>query len=1096
MWQDGWPAARAPDTVGGLRSFAIRSVLDRAGWSDHAPLALVLKVPNDTPDSRERRVEIQPRKRARVELPRDSALDESYADLVLAARSTTLTDRLRSLYGPVIADSAKGTPVKVWTDGSSLNNGRRGASAGAGVFFGPGNRHNIAQRVPDAQTNNRAEVFAVLLALAAVSPAVPLIVHSDSQYAIQSVTTWAPDNADAGWSCKNGDILKDCAAWIRARPARVHFEHVRAHSDDKSNDAADALAKRGAGKPAAAPYHHQRVQAPPTPAAAPDVTVLSLDKVSSSLAPPPKLNKQRRIKPAFKVSESDRGRDRKRYRQDSKLSLLLGSARDSGLFWRTIKHDYDAIPPQVTVSLAELTPEFMRRMNKPEHPPPELDRAAARLAQLQARDLSTITPHLEPDGFFAEPFTMEDIAWLKKHMRERSLEGAPGYDGVSKSELMIIANDDLAALFSRCIEENDVPGVWLTTEVVAILKRDKPEHEAASYRTVGLESIALKMLTLLVHRRLTQWADQHDLLPPTQNGFRQGYRTANNALVLRCLIEKAHAMKIPLYVAFVDVTNAFPSTDRDLLWVKLHRMGISGPMIDWLRNLYRRMSYVVRTSEGSSEAFEADVGVLIGDSASPTLWNLFLADLNLLPRSDDPVLGGVLVSLLAHADDLVLVSTSPAGLQARLNAVFRYCRINQLVTHPGKTVLMLFGEIPAVVPQFYMNGVKLAYKDTWTYVGVTFTSTKGNLFYEHYVGRRKKALAAVFQILGLDLDVGRLPPWPARLLWMARPDAYLTGGADIIPDIDKLADPLEDVQVMFLRRILGLGPSSLHAPLFTETGIAPLRFRRLILALRYLRYAVSLPESHMVSAALRESYAMYTATVSGWIGDIAWALKNRLPSTHIRLPSLADLKEDGAVDALIRQVEKAMRDHLQGEINERSKLYLLRDRQEPASRDGPLQAAAILRFRPYLNVVREDHRFALTRLLLSHHPLALEVLRHEDLTLGRKFVPREHRLCRFCAGAVESPEHALLECMANTTLPLIRARFFAQVERLRPDLVPPISARPTPDAMRALLDWPDFVHVLAAFTNAVLSVFTSVEYVWPAQFKVPPRPRRQQRQKG
>ncbi|VDC04904.1 unnamed protein product [Peniophora sp. CBMAI 1063] len=65
--------------------------------------------------------------------------------------------------------------------------------------------------------------------------------------------------------------------------------------------------------------------------------------------------------------------------------------------------------------------------------------------------------------------------------------------------------------------------------------------------------------------------------------------------------------------------------------------------------------------------------------------------------------------------------------------------------------------------------------------------------------------------------------------------------------------------------------------------------------------------------------------------------------------------------------------------------------------------------------------------------------------------------------------------MANTTLPLIRARFFAHVECLRPDLVPPISARPTPDAMRALLDWPDFVHVLAAFTNAVLSVFTSVK---------------------
>lgn len=191
-----------------------------------------------------------------------------------------------------------------------------------------------------------------------------------------------------------------------------------------------------------------------------------------------------------------------------------------------------------------------------------------------------------------------------------------------------------------------------------------------------------------------------------------------------------------------------------------------------------------------------------------------------------------------------------------------------------------------------------------------------------------------------------------------------------------------------------------------------------------------------------------------------------------------------------------MQAHLQQELNERPKLYLLKDRKEPASRGGPLETAEILRFRPYLSVVREDHRVALTRLLFSHHPLALEALRHEDLSLGRKFVPRDRRLCRFCTGAVETPEHALLECTANTTLPLIRARFLAQVEVLRPDIVPPIAARAPLSALRVLLDWPDFVHVLAAFTHAVLSVFTSVDYVWPPEFRVPPRPRKSVAQPG
>lgn len=143
-------------------------------------------------------------------------------------------------------------------------------------------------------------------------------------------------------------------------------------------------------------------------------------------------------------------------------------------------------------------------------------------------------------------------------------------------------------------------------------------------------------------------------------------------------------------------------------------MGISGSTVEWLRDLYLRMPYTFRTSEGSSDAFEVDVGALIGDSASPTLWNLFLADLVPPSRDDDPMLGGVPISLLAHADDPVLASTSPQELQARLNAVFMYYCANQLVTHPDKTGLTLFGEIPAVLPCLHVNGVELLYKETLT----------------------------------------------------------------------------------------------------------------------------------------------------------------------------------------------------------------------------------------------------------------------------------------------------------------------------------------------------------------------------------------------
>ena len=59
------------------------------------------------------------------------------------------------------------------------------------------------------------------------------------------------------------------------------------------------------------------------------------------------------------------------------------------------------------------------------------------------------------------------------------------------------------------------------------------------------------------------------------------------------------------------------------------RSGASGPMIDWLRMLYARMTYVVRAGGHVSRSFKSFLGLVIGDSAFPILWILYMADLEM-----------------------------------------------------------------------------------------------------------------------------------------------------------------------------------------------------------------------------------------------------------------------------------------------------------------------------------------------------------------------------------------------------------------------------------------------------------------------------------
>ena len=104
---------------------------------------------------------------------------------------------------------------------------------------------------------------------------------------------------------------------------------------------------------------------------------------------------------------------------------------------------------------------------------------------------------------------------------------------------------------------------------------------------------------------------------------------------------------------------------------------------------------------------------------------------------------------------------------------------------------------------------------------------------------------------------------------------------------------------------------------------------------------------------------------------------------------------------------------IQRRIDSADKLYLLHGRREPQKDKPPKPITLYLRH--YLSMVKtQAYREAITSIMLSTHRLAVEKLRHSDH--AHTVPPREARLCRFCLDAVETPEHALLECNGSPTL--------------------------------------------------------------------------------
>lgn len=155
--------------------------------------------------------------------------------------------------------SSKSPPAArttVYTDGSSRGNGQTGASAGYGVYFGPNDSRNVsAPLTGKRQTNQRAELTAVVKALESVPSKESLSIKTDSQYSIDCFTKWNENWSRNGWKnskqqdVENKDLIQRGLAIMDQRAGQTDFVKVQAHTGDPGNEMADRLANQGAMQP-------------------------------------------------------------------------------------------------------------------------------------------------------------------------------------------------------------------------------------------------------------------------------------------------------------------------------------------------------------------------------------------------------------------------------------------------------------------------------------------------------------------------------------------------------------------------------------------------------------------------------------------------------------------------------------------------------------------------------------------------------------------------------------------------------------------------------------------------------------------------------
>jgi ribonuclease HI len=145
----------------------------------------------------------------------------------------------------------------VYTDGACSNNGKYNALAGIGIFFGINDNRNISKKIEGKQTNNTAELSAIIETYYIIENDIvngkKIAIVSDSEYSIKCVSSYGEKCHKKGWNIDipNKELVKTAYEMYKDK-LNIQFIHIKAHTNNTDNhsfgnDNADKLANIAIG---------------------------------------------------------------------------------------------------------------------------------------------------------------------------------------------------------------------------------------------------------------------------------------------------------------------------------------------------------------------------------------------------------------------------------------------------------------------------------------------------------------------------------------------------------------------------------------------------------------------------------------------------------------------------------------------------------------------------------------------------------------------------------------------------------------------------------------------------------------------------------
>ena len=221
--------------------------------------------------------------------------------------------------------------------------------------------------------------------------------------------------------------------------------------------------------------------------------------------------------------------------------------------------------------------------------------------------------------------------------------------------------------------------------------------------------------------------------------------------------------------------------------------------------------------------------------------------------------------LLLYADDITIFSETTDGLQKGLDILKEYCTKWKLTVNTEKSKIIVFrkgNQLPRNL-KFYYNGKELSIVESFSYLGVVFTS--GGSFSSAQSTLAGQAQKAIFRLNSYLYKFTDISPYHKLELFDRLVSPILNYSAEVWGFCR--ADKIEIVHMQFCKRLLGIKKCTQNNFVYGELGRTSFQNSRYYMIIKYWLKIILCDENKYIKCI----YNMMIQDMNGVPGKENWA---------------------------------------------------------------------------------------------------------------------------------------------------------------------------------------------------------------------------------